>query len=231
LFTYVNQYLSERIPLARVNMELLAAEMWALQQGSSVPEILLNHDDYETTRVEIEKLARGEISKRIREHIDTRITSAAAIRSGQIAFLNDSPDVKQQLTDVSPEQLPQWLDRELRTQAAGEHLAAQIKEYFPEATTQETREWANALLSSPTGRVSKAIYYNWRCAHRESVGRDVFFDSNHILNANYADVYATKESKQAEYAGLLLTPATRMAVYDGTHEVERWLTALAGGSG
>jgi hypothetical protein len=224
LFSYLYLYLSERIPLVRVNMELLAAELWALQRGSSVPETLLSHDDYETTRAEIEELASGEISGRVREHIETRITSAAAIRSGQIAFLKESPDVKQRLTDVSPKQLPQWLDRELRTEAAGERLAAQIKEYFPEATAQDTREWANALLASPVGRVSKGIarrtlYYNWRCAHRESVGRDVYFDSNHILNANYADVYATKEPKQAEYAGLLLTPATRVAVYNGTNDV------------
>lgn len=236
LFSYIYRYLSERIPLVRVNMELLAAEMWALQQGSSAPETLLSHDDYETTRVEIEKLARGEMSERVREHIDTRVMSAAAIRSGQIAFLKESPDVKRQLTAVSPQQLPQWLERELRTQAAGEHLAAQIKEYFPEATTLETKEWAYALLASPVGRVSKAIvrrtlYYNWRCAHRESVGKDVYFDSNHILNANYADVYATKEPRQAEYAGLLLTPATRVAVYDGTKEVEQWLTALVEDSG
>jgi hypothetical protein len=228
LFSYVYQFLAEEIPFVRVNMELVAAEMWALKGGSPIPETLLNPDDYEITRAELERLARGELSQRVTEHIESRITSAEAIRSGQIAYLKDWPDVKRQLTEVPPEQFPNWLDVELRSQAAREHLAGQIREYFPEATLEETVEWAEALLGSATGRVSKAIvrrtlYYNWRCAHRESVSKDVYFDSNHILNANYADVYATKEPKQTDYASLLLTPSTRIAIYDGVQAIEQWL--------
>jgi hypothetical protein len=202
LFSYVYRYLFEQIPLVRVNMELVASEMWALQRGSLVPEIFLNSDDYEITRLELERLSRGEVSQRVKDHIETRAASAEAIRSGQIAYLKDWPHVKRQLSDISSEEFPPWLEGELPSQAAREHLAGHIGEYFPEATVEESIEWAQALLRSPVGRVSKSIvrrtlYYNWRCAHRESVGRDVYFDSNHILNANYADVYATKESKQA----------------------------------
>jgi hypothetical protein len=232
LFSYVCQYFASEIPFVRVNMELVAAEMWALQRGSSAPETLLSLDDYETTRTEIEKLAQGELSPRVIDHIETRLASAAAIRLGQAAYLKDWPDVRRQLAEISPEQLPQWLDAELISQASREHLAGQIKEYFPEAALDETAEWAQALLGSPIGRVSKAIvrrtlYYNWRCAHRESVPKDVYFDSNHILNANYADVYATKELGQLEYAELLLTPSTRIAICGGDRPVEHWLTEQA----
>jgi hypothetical protein len=232
LFSHVYQYLAEQIPFVRVNMELVAAEMWALQRGSSIPETFLNPGDYETTRVELENLAHGNLSQRVMEHIERRVASAEAIRSGQIAYLKAWPDVKRQLTSVSPEQFPQWLEVELQSQASREHLAGQIKEYFSEATLEETAEWAQALLGSPIGRVSKAIvrrtlYYNWRCAHRESVSKDIYFDSNHILNANYADMYATKESKQMEYARLLLTPSTRIAIYDGVQDIEQWLVEQA----
>ncbi|HWZ43663.1 MAG TPA: hypothetical protein VNW97_09300 [Candidatus Saccharimonadales bacterium] len=232
LFSHVYQYLAGQIPFVRVNMELVAAEMWALQRGSSMPETLLSPDDYATTRAELENLAHGELSQRVMEHIEWRVASAEATRSGQIAYLKDWPDVKRQLTNVSPEQFPQWLDVELRSQSSREHLAGQIKEHFPKATLEETAEWAQALLGSPIGRVAKAIvrrmlYYNWRCAHRESVSKDIYFDSNHILNASYADVYATKESKQAEYARLLLTPSTRIAIYDGVQGIEQWLVEQA----
>jgi hypothetical protein len=176
------------------------------------------------------------VSQRVKEHIERRVTSAEAIRSGQIAHLKDSPDVKRQLADVSSEHFQQWLEQELQGEAARMHLAEQIEEYFPEeATVPETLEWAQALLSSPVGRVSKAIvrrtlYYNWRCAHRESIGKDLFFDTNHILNANYSDVYATRERKQSEYAALLLTPTTRLVIYDGSEGVKQWLEKLTDGS-
>jgi hypothetical protein len=232
LFSYIAAYLSEQIPLIRVNTELVAAEMWALQRGSSIPEILLNPGDYEITRMEIERLSHGEVSQRVKEHIETRVVSADAIRSGQVAHLKAWPDVKHQLTQVSIQQFPSWLDTEAQSLRAREHLAGQIDEYFPEATAEEASEWAEALLRSPVGRVGKAIvrrtlYYNWRCAHRESVSKDVYFDTNHVLNANYADVYATKESKQMEYAGLLLTSSTRIAVYDGADGIEQWLITQA----
>jgi hypothetical protein len=232
LFSYMYQYLSEQIPLVRVNMELIAAEIRALRRGLFIPETLLNSADYETTRGEIESLSRGEVSQRVKEHIEARVASAEAIRFEQTAHLKDWPDIKRQLTDVSSEQLSQWLDEVLRSQAARGHLAGQIKNHFPEAKDRDTIKWAEVLLGSPVGRVSKAVvrrmfYYNWRCAHRGSVSKDVYFDTNHILNSNYADVYATKEPKQTEYAGMLLTPATKIAIYDGSEGVEQWLTRLA----
>lgn len=44
----------------------------------------------------------------------------------------------------------------------------------------------------------------------------------HVLNATYCDVYATKDKKQLEYAGLLLTANTKVELYDGGL-VSEWL--------
>jgi hypothetical protein len=49
----------------------------------------------------------------------------------------------------------------------------------------------------------------------------------HVLNATYCEVYATAESGQTEYARLLLTDKTKIAIYeDGQESLEEWLVAL-----
>lgn len=96
----------------------------------------------------------------------------------------------------------------------------------------ELAEWATALLSIRFGRMARSIvksdlYYNWRCAHRESNPRDLLEDIYHVLNASYCDVYATGEAKQSEYASLLLTTGTRVEIYDGQTTIHQWLLDLA----
>jgi hypothetical protein len=113
------------------------------------------------------------------------------------------------------------------------YLAWQIQDYFSEALPNEAWEYAQALLASPDSRIAKGLvrrnlYYNWRCAHRESIPADLFDDSNHILNSSYCAIYATGEKKQLEYASLLLTPATEVAVYHGQVGIGGWLEALNG---
>jgi hypothetical protein len=48
----------------------------------------------------------------------------------------------------------------------------------------------------------------------------------HVLNATYCDVYVSKEKNQLEYAGLLLSRATRVEIYEGS-PVDTWLEKLA----
>jgi hypothetical protein len=71
--------------------------------------------------------------------------------------------------------------------------------------------------------------YNWRCANRGSVPKDLIDDMYHVLNAVYCDVYASAEAGQAEYAHLLLTPATRVAIYDKLLPVDEWMVNLVSG--
>jgi hypothetical protein len=112
-----------------------------------------------------------------------------------------------------------------------DYLAWQIQDYFSEATATEAREYAQLLLTSPNCRVAQAmvrrnLYFNWRTVHHGSIRKDLFCDSNHVINSNYCDVYATKEAKQKQYASLLLTSATKVVVYNGLTPIDEWLLSL-----
>jgi hypothetical protein len=87
-----------------------------------------------------------------------------------------------------------------------------------------------ALLANPRFRFSRGVvradlYYNWRCANRGSNPPDLIDDMFHVLNATYCDVYATKDKKQLEYAGLMLTADTRVEIYT-SGPVDQWLLGL-----
>jgi hypothetical protein len=231
LFSYLKGFISEQVPFTKVNMELLAAEMWALQLQESEINPFLNAADYEITRGELERLSRGELSERVLTYLNWRKNLANYTRSGQIGHFVEQPELKRHLEHVSAEQLPAWLEDETTGGSAISYLAGQIRDYFPEAPATHAAEYAQALLRSSVCRVAKGLarrnfYYNWRCANRESVPGDLYDDSNHILNSNYCHIYATGEQKQMEYAELLLTPSTKVAVYNGQIPIDEWLLAL-----
>jgi hypothetical protein len=70
------------------------------------------------------------------------------------------------------------------------------------------------------------LYYNWRCAHRDSVKKDLYDDMYHVLGAIHCDAYVTKEPAQAEYAHLLLTRASIVHVYPPEIPIDQWLESL-----
>src|SRR5260370_16353003 len=87
------------------------------------------------------------------------------------------------------------------------------------------------FLQSPISVASKGVvradlYYNWRAANRGSNPPDLMDDMLHVLQAIYCHFYVTEESKQNQYASLLLTPATQVAVYDHVEPVGTWLESL-----
>jgi hypothetical protein len=91
---------------------------------------------------------------------------------------------------------------------------------------RELEEYAAVLLAQSKrfakGVVRSDLYYNWRCANRGSVPKDLIDDMYHVLNAVYCDVYATREEGQAEYAQLILSPKTKVAIYAGGR-IDRWI--------
>ena len=110
-------------------------------------------------------------------------------------------------------------------------LTAHIGRQFREVPAEEAVEWASALLTSPVGRAARGLvrsdlYYNWRCANRDSNPKDLIDDMYHVLNSVYCDVYTSQEEGQEEYAGLLLTANTKVAIHDGQTSVDRWLCGL-----
>ena|ERR1700758_3315942 len=106
-----------------------------------------------------------------------------------------------------------------------------LRQRFPEVPLNEVAEYAVVLVATPSMRYSRAVvraslYYNWRCANRDSVPKDVIDDIYHVLNSVYCDIYATGEAKQAEYVQLLRAPNTTVAIYDRSLPVDQWLESL-----
>jgi hypothetical protein len=232
LFSYLKEFVDANIPCAKENTELLAAEMWALQLRTPTIKVFLDEADYALLSQEVDRLASGDFGERASKFIRERSEFASNTRSSQVRHLEGRADMKQNLKNVSPEALEHWLRTETLSPIGAAILTDHIVKQFPEAPQKEAIEYASALLVSRASRMAKGLvradlYYNWRCAYRDSIPRDLIDDIYHVLNAAHCDVYATAESRQAEYAGLLLTADTSVAIYDGVTPVDRWLGALA----
>jgi hypothetical protein len=234
LFSYLREFTSKPIPIAKTNMELVASEMWALKRNEETIDPIVTQGDQDLIHAVIEGVANGEVSDRERNHIAWRVSQASANRAGQIQHLKDEVVTKAYLRTISSERFPDWLDREAKGQVARGHLAWEIQQYFTESTREDANEYAAALQPRPQFRAARGIirrtlYYNWRCAHRDSIPGDLYFDSNHILNSTYCDIYATEEAAQAEYAGHLLSTATSVQIYDRAAfpSIADWLLSLA----
>jgi hypothetical protein len=231
LFTYLSQFVRSNMRCVTEVMEVLADEMWALRQARAV-HAFLSPQGHSTLVSNVQALADGEFDERAKAFVEERAALAPRIRSGPINQLERRPDVKQRLKDISAQELGAWLHAETDTDRGAALLADHVRRQFPEASPLDAGEWALGLLASPACRLSRALvradlYYNWRCANRGSNPKDLFDDMYHVLNAIYCDVYATKERGHAEYAGLLLTTNTKVAIYDGRTPVGGWIGSVA----
>jgi hypothetical protein len=234
LFTYLRGYVDLSIPILKENMTLVAAEMQALQWQMREIYPYINASDYEIVRTMVAHLSQGLITAEEQARTDTRIAIRERDRTGIAAHVSRNPALRTALAGVSEQHLSDWLDREMNSRASLDYLADQIDTYFQEQGVphEEVAEYALALRGAAANRVARAmtrwnLYLNWRVANRLSLSRDVLPDSTHIINSNYCDVYATKESGQASYARLLLTPATEVRIYDGQSPVDAWLVSLS----
>jgi len=234
LFLYLGKFVEAGIPCAKETMELLAAEMWALKWHVSTINPLLSSSDTVKVMQEVFKLASGTFDEKADSFIEQRIAAAETSRREQRNYLDRRPDRKEKLRTVRLEHLERWLEDETKTVTGAALLAGHIQRQFPEAPPTEVSEWAAALIALPNYRLARGLvradlYYNWRCAHRNSNPKDLLDDMFHVLNAIYCDVYATKESGQAAYTGYLLTSRTKVAIYDGQVGADCWLGTLASG--
>jgi len=232
LFSYLQEFVHAGIPCAREIMELLAAEMWALKLGTSPVDAFLNEKDYAVVRQEVDKLANGGYDERTAKYLEERAALASKTRMDQARHLESHSDIKQNLRNVSRANLEKWLNYGMTTPDGVELLVAHIQRQFPEAPRPEVEAYAPELLALPANAASRGLvradlYYNWRCAHRDSNPKDLLDDMYHVLESVHCEIYATGEAGQAEYAGLLLTAKTRVAIYDGKMSPDRWLEGLA----
>lgn len=231
LFSYFSNFVDANTPCAKENMELLVAEMQALKSQTSSVDAFLKVEDYALLSQHVAKLANGEFDERAAKFIEDQTEFASNTRAGQVRHLGMRADTKQELKKVAPERLEQWLQTQTCSPVGVAILTGHIMRQFPEAPEVEAIEYASVLLVASASRMARGLvradlYYNWRCANRDSNPKDLIDDVKHVLNSIYCDVYATGEVKQAEYAGLLLTADTRVAIYDGETPVDRWLEGL-----
>lgn len=234
LFLYLRNSVGAGIPCAKETMELLAAEMWALKWHVLTINPLLSSSDTTKVMQEVSKLASGNFDEKADSFIKQRIAAAKASRRNQQNYMDRRSDRKEKLRTIRPEHLEKWLEDETKTATGAALLAGHIQRQFPDAPPADVSEWAQALVALPSYRLARGavradLYYNWRCAHRNSNPKDLLDDMFHVLNAIYCDVYATKESGQAAYARYLLTSRTKVAIYDGQVGVDSWLGTLASG--
>jgi hypothetical protein len=232
LFSYLKDFIDADILCVKENDELLAMEMWALQSKTSLVDAFFGKEDLLLLRRGVEKLASGGFDDRTAKFIERQRGFASDIRLGQKRRLENNADAQRFLKNVPSDKVEQWLDAEMRSPSGRENLKDHIRRRFPEAAEIEAMEYASALLDSPASPLAKGLvragsYYMWRCACRGSVPADLFDGMYHILNSVHCDVYATQEKKQTEYAKLVLTTSTRVAVYDSGTSLDKWLEALA----
>jgi hypothetical protein len=230
LFSDFTRYLSADTLLIKDNMELLAHEMWALKLRLPVPETTLSSEDRTLVVRKAEQLASGELGEDGAKFLESQKALADSARTNQIAFLDSRPDIKSRLLSIPIDNFSQWLDGEMKSLAGIGILANHIRRRFPNVPFDQISDYASALHRKQM-RFSMAIircdlYYNWRCANRGSVPRDLIDDMYHVLNAVYCDVYATAEAKQEGYAGLLLSEKTQVAIYDEKTPIDEWLIEI-----
>jgi hypothetical protein len=149
-------------------------------------------------------------------------------RSGQVDHFALRPEMKQTLKTISSSDFPQWLRKETAsnqgTMILQSHLVRQGVNGF---SNDAIRNLLSSLVAKCCrGVVYADLYYNWRCANRDSNPKDLIDDMLHVLQSSYCDIYATGEAGQKEYAEHLLANETRVAIHDGKTPVDQWLISL-----
>ena len=231
LFRYLKDYVDAGIPCAHDNMRVLHGEVDAMHTGASGVVAFYGPTEYADLRSEIEKLSQGICDKLAEEFIAGRKQFSQSTRSEQKTHFQGKEHIKDQLKAVSDDQLQAWLDKEMLTDSGSAILASHLLRMYDGLSAETALRTAHALLRIPASRIAKGIvradlYFNWRCANRGSTPSDLADDLYHVLNASYCAVYATAEPRQAEYASLLLSPWTKVAIYNDHMPVDAWLLGL-----
>jgi hypothetical protein len=211
---------------------VLEAEMRALQSPTLGIRPFLQPENYSEFKRGVAGLANGDFGDQACQFVRERTELGRGERLGPVGYLERRPDIRQRLRGVPLSELGQWMEREMTTTEGLMLLRDQIVRQFDGVPTHgEAVTWAFWLISSPACRLARSLvrhdlYYNWRYALNGSIPKDLYPDLYHVLNANYCDVYATKEPGQQKYAELLLTSRTKVAIYKGQSSLDRWLSDL-----
>lgn len=231
LLNYFKKFVDLRIPWTKKPVELLVAEMKALQNRTSSVDIFLGKDDYARVPAKLNQLAEGKIPNGFQGMMHENIKFSSNARLSQIRHLQNRPDLQHNMTLISQDALKNWVDTETTGKTGVAQISFHIKRQFPDVPIEEAINWAGALQNSAVGRTARGLvradlYYNWRSANRGSNRPDLYDDIFHVLNAIYCDIYVTADLHQEEYATLLLTKHTRVAIYRQEKPLDDWLAGL-----
>jgi hypothetical protein len=109
LLSYFKKFIDGNTNCVKDNMELLAAEMWALKLRTPNVEVFLSKEDRALVSQEARKLAGGEVSERAVKFLQEQGEFASTTRSNQVKHLKGRAEMKDRLKAVSPEQFEPWL--------------------------------------------------------------------------------------------------------------------------
>jgi hypothetical protein len=229
LFAYIKEFLDAGIPCTKQLMDLVGDEAVAFGQGQAGINPLMSDDDRKVLCEEVDKLAVGNLEQRVPDFIEKRTSFAAETREGQKNHFDGRQELKVHLLKVAESDLPKWLLAETLTASGVAIISSHLQRISGGPAPPPS--WALAFLRAPVSVASKGVvradlYYNWRSANRGSNPRDLMDDILHVLQAIYCGLYLTEEPKQNQYAHMLLTPATRVAIYDHVEIVGKWLESL-----
>src|SRR5262249_37137784 len=171
------------------------------------------------------------VDKRAEDFIAGRKRFSQSSRAEQKNHFDGKEHVRDLLKAVSDDQLEAWLDKEMLTDSGSAILASHLLRMYDGLSAETALRTSHDLLRIPASRIAKGVvradlYFNWRCANRGSTPNDLTDDLYHVLNASYCGFYATAEPKQAEYASLLLSAWTSVAICDDSVSVDAWLLSL-----
>ena len=227
LFTYLQEFADLGVTVTHSMQEMLHRE--AKSHGAPVEPFALGKE-YGKFLSAVHELSIGTLDATVQEDMIVRQQSVPSNRTGQQQHLVNRPDKGDELRGIAENQLPTWLDVEMRRPQGLALLMGQLARLLgipePLAALCAQELMARPMIRVAKGLVRADLYLNWRCAHVGSIKKDLQHDVHHVLSASYCDLYATKEANHAKYAHLLLPPETSVRVYDKSTALDDWLLAL-----
>lgn len=151
LFSCLKEFVEAGVLCAKQNMDLIPAELTALQSQTNV-DMFISEQDCAKLRAEVEKLARGAFNETADRFISDRVAFAKTTRQKQIGHLELRTDVKDKMKTISAGNLPSWLDEEMMAPVGQKLLMGHILAIFPTAPQPEAFVLAGELLANPDFR-------------------------------------------------------------------------------
>jgi hypothetical protein len=216
LFSSLKRFLDLDICCSKELKDFVKEECYAYENQLPQIDPMLDSGGCDIIKAEVEKLANGLVGDEVKQFIEKRIQDAATERADQRDHFAGRNQLKQKLLRVPESDLPNWLQTETTTPDGIQIFHEQLTHILGQ---EPPPGYARAVLMSLPSHAARALvrtnlYSNWRAANRGSNPRDLIDDMLHILYAIYSDLYVTGESGQQEYASLLLTSRTKVAIYD-----------------